>query len=345
MASINQHTVISDILKTVDTITAHMIADGYRNLVQNYSAAILSVLTLFTLFCIYRLKNGSLSANTCTEQLGKMLFFYMLATNWSFFYIIIYDIFTNEPAHITRILISSSGEVGLNHSTASALDTMFDQGMHQASILFGMVSYHVSAFAYIFGGLCIAAATILLCILALAMMMYAKIALALVLFLAPLFCLFALFNSTKGWFEGWLRQCLNFALIPILVCGVLMIILSLGNVVLQPLTKSVESGHPSYLWVTIYLVLGIITLLLLKQTYGKAAALSGGFALSHVGAAFASAKNAVASTMGAGSSAYKGGKSMQGKISEKLADRSEKREEKKQQAAEAQKRRTNWNLM
>jgi len=343
--SINQHSAITDILQTVDSITVDMVAHGYQQLVQGYSSAILTCLTLFTMFSIYRMKIGRLSTEACSQQLLKMLFFYLLATNWGVFYTLIFNVFTNEPANITKVLVSSTGHLGMHQSTATALDQVFDQGMAQASALFGMVSWNMSAFAYILGGIIVFLATGALTLIALAMIVYAKIGLALVLFLAPLFCLFPLFETTRGWFDSWMRQCLNFALIPILVCGVLMILLSIANETLVPLKADITRGTPGMTAVVMYGALGFITAWILKQVYSKAAALSGGFALSHIGGAATSAKTMAASMIANTKKAYQGGQSVKGAIKENYDARQAKQAQATKEAEAAEKRRKSlWHL-
>ena len=60
---------------------------------------------------------------------------------------------------------------------------------------------------------------------ALYLLVLSKIALAILLGLAPLFFLFLLFDATRDFFVHYLRQVFNFALIPIFTAAVLSIML------------------------------------------------------------------------------------------------------------------------
>ena len=48
------------------------------------------------------------------------------------------------------------------------------------------------------------------------LLILSKLAIALLLAVAPLILLLLIFDNTRGFFEGWLRQLANYALIPLL---------------------------------------------------------------------------------------------------------------------------------
>ena len=76
--------------------------------------------------------------------------------------------------------------------------------------------------------------TVLMTGAALVLVILAKLALAVLLALGPVFIMLYLFSATRGFFEGWIRQLANFSLLIVLTFGVLALILK----IIEPATAA-----------------------------------------------------------------------------------------------------------
>src|ERR1019366_7979355 len=119
---------------------------------------------------------------------------------------------------------------------------------------------------------------------ALYLLVLSKLALAILLGLAPLFFLFLLFDATRDFFTHYVRQLFNFALIPVFTSAVLGLMLRIPQVALARLqtTLASHSGHGGRECFFVLLSFFIV-LLLLHQVTGFAAGLSGGGLHLHPG--------------------------------------------------------------
>ena len=119
---------------------------------------------------------------------------------------------------------------------------------------------------------------------ALVLIILAKLAMAVLLALGPVFIMLYLFRATRGFFEGWIRQLANFALLIVLTFGVLALILK----IIEPSTAAFAAkGASVQLRDTAqYLLMAVIAGFLFALIPGFAAGVVGGFAL-HASSALA----------------------------------------------------------
>lgn len=114
------------------------------------------------------------------------------------------------------------------------------------------------------------------------LLILAKMALAVILGIGPIFILLLMFEGTKRFFEAWLGQALNYVFVVVLTSAAVKLILSLisaymGNAAAAAATGAVSAAIPP-------LALGVIGALVLMQLSSVASALGGGVAISTLGA-------------------------------------------------------------
>jgi type IV secretion system protein VirB6 len=297
MIIINSQTFVTNLFNTVDLVIGNFVQSGYQNIVANNQNVITMIMTLYIAWLGYKFMMHSLSleVSVFASDLILLLIVYGLLIDWNLFYTFFYNIFTNEPAAITETMINSMGNVNIGgENTATALNSVYAQGMDISKSLFSMGNIH-NMELYFYGFL-VGAATVIGCLIALAILIYAKMAMAVMLFLAPIFISFLLWDSTRKLFDNWLQALINYALIPIVTCGILMLTLSIANATLPGLQLNVSSGQPTFSGILPYLGISLISALLFKQVLPTCAALSGGMALEAIGTAIPLAKQALRAT-------------------------------------------------
>ncbi len=200
------------------------------------------------------------------------------------------DTFMDAPIQLAAELAGAADPVG-------TIDTLWDAGGSVAALLWekggvlnGEVGYYLAAaIVYLLMGS--------VCVYALFLMALARVALALLLAVGPLFIVLLLFESTRRFFEGWLAQLANYALVGVLA----VLMASMMLTVVEAYAVQTAARGDAILTVDaldMLLVAGLV-LLLLRQVMPIAARLGGGVALASSGVA--------SGVLGHGAAAIRGG--------------------------------------
>ncbi len=264
----------SEFLTYVDTTLNGFTQGTYDALVTSHQTEILLVLTIYVALYGWAVLNAWIetSLTDAVKRVVLMAIVVMLATKWSYFSVFGYDVFTVGPAKLIAAMTHGAMD------PASLLDQVFDKGIKAGYGLMQESSWNDLGLLVI--GAVVVFGTIMTVGYSLFLIVLAKIALAILLGLAPLFLLFLLFNATRDFFGQWLRQLFNFALIPVLVFGMSAVMLKFVD---SSLTR-LESATTNRLGeVTFLLLVGFILVMLLRQVMGIAAGLGGGIQLATLG--------------------------------------------------------------
>ena len=145
----------------------------------------------------------------------------VVATSWAQF-APIYNIVTNVPGELGAKLIGSVGAPNLNTAFDQMITTMFDFSDKlgdEASIILNISLASIAV--WLIGSLMAAAAIIVISL--------GKIGLGMAIALAPIFIPALMFRATSNLFESWVRFTLGFALIPLVMAGVVGAIVGIGQ--------------------------------------------------------------------------------------------------------------------
>ena len=143
-----------------------------------------------------------------------------VATSWAQFQPI-YDIITNVPASIGAALLNASGKVNLNVALDEMVTAIFNFSDRTAEES-GFLSINLlSVLLGVLGALMACVAILVSAI--------AKIGLAMAVSLAPVFIACLLFKATSELFATWAKFTLGFALIPLVLAGVMGAVLRIGQ--------------------------------------------------------------------------------------------------------------------
>jgi type IV secretion system protein VirB6 len=185
------------------------------------------------------------------------------------------DTFMDAPIALAGVLAGAADPV-------ATVDALWDSGGQVAATLWekggvfnGDVGYYLAAgVVYLLMGA--------VCVYTLFLMALARVALALLLAVGPLFILGLLFEATRRYFEHWVAQLANYALVGLLA----VMTASLMLTVVESYAAQTVAKGAAILTVDaldMLLVAGIV-LLILRQVMPIAARLAGGLALSSFGA-------------------------------------------------------------
>jgi type IV secretion system protein VirB6 len=186
---------------------------------------------------------------------------------------VIVDTFYRAPAQL------AADVVGAPVDPVATIDAIWNQGGAVAGFFWSNAHYLNPG--YLLAGCVVWVLMGLLCVYTMFLIALSSIALAVLLALGPLFIALLLFDATRRFFEAWLAQLANYALITILTVLVAALLLqivqsyaaqtaALGNTI-----KTVDSLN--------MLLVAVIVFLVMRQVMPIAAALAGGVSLSSFG--------------------------------------------------------------
>jgi len=186
---------------------------------------------------------------------------------------LIVDTFYQAPARLAAAVVGAPDPVAV-------VDAIWNRGGAVAGYLFNNGGFFKDIGCYIAG------ATVwvlvgLLCVYTMFLIALSSIALAVLLALGPLFMALLLFEATRRYFEAWIAQLANYALITILTVLVAALLL---QIVESYADQTAARGTAIVTVDALNMVLiAVLVFLLMRQVMPIAAALAGGIALNSFG--------------------------------------------------------------
>ncbi|HXS21335.1 MAG TPA: type IV secretion system protein [Steroidobacteraceae bacterium] len=182
------------------------------------------------------------------------------------------DTFYNAPTEFAAAVVGASDPVRTIDAIWNAGGAVADQLYRDGN------GYH---FGYMLAGLLVWLLIGLLCVYTMFLLALSSVALSVLLALGPLFVAFLLFDATRRFFEAWLAQLANYALITILTVMVAVLMLHLVQSYAQ---QTQALGIGIHIVDAINMLLAtVLVFLFVRQVMPIAAGLAGGVALNSLG--------------------------------------------------------------
>lgn len=193
------------------------------------------------------------------------------------------DFFMTAPDQLAAAITGASPE-----SNVHFLDSLWDQQKAFADAFWNKgVANGLAGLGYVLFAIGLYVVALLSSGAAALFLLVAKAGLYSWLAFGSLFVLLAMFEATKQYTNAWLGQVVTFALLPMLVGGVIYLILSLGKAYLLAINGIGAMADPAIDQGLKYIFVGGGAAYFLKQIPSFASGLGGGVALSTLGAASA----------------------------------------------------------
>lgn len=187
---------------------------------------------------------------------------------------VIVDTFFNAPSQLAATITGSANPV-------SVIDTIWDKGGTVASNLWNKGGVLNGDFGFYLAGAVVYFMMGGVAVYALFLLVLSKLALALILALGPVFICLLFFETTRRFFEAWIAQLANYALIAILSTLVASLML---QVVSSYASQTAARGAAIVTVDALNMVLcASLVLLIMRQVMPIAAGLASGIALSSFG--------------------------------------------------------------
>jgi type IV secretion system protein VirB6 len=209
---------LSQTLVALDCQVNGVVAGGYGRLFGTggaFDAVLTGVLTIYVLLIGYGLITGRtrLSLPAMTPKIATLVLVLTFATAWPAYQAAIYGLLTGGPDQIASAFMGARS--GAADAFAHRLDHLFDAlvRMGQAVSTAGDPNAENVKLA----SKLVWASAITTVLSTVGLLVIARVVLAILLALGPVFVVLALFGPTRGLFEGWLKTSVAFALAPMLI--------------------------------------------------------------------------------------------------------------------------------
>lgn len=266
---------ITDTLQLVDMTINAFVNKAFVNLGGYVNGLIITVATLYIMNfgsqVLYH--KVTLELMTVVRTLSFLIVIMTLTTHWPMYHLFIYNIFTNEPVHLGQYLLGGAD------NSVSVVNQLWTQGCLAGGKLFA--SGGLNNLSYYVYGMAILVVTFMNAFYALCLFVMAKMAVAVLLAIGPVFLLFLLWDSTREMASGWFKALLNYALIPVITTSILLLTNQLTLTTLPGLTASVSD--PKLQGIMPFFALSLMSGFLLRQVMSLAAGLSGSISLDGIG--------------------------------------------------------------
>lgn len=228
--------LVQGLLYSVDCNTQGLVQSAYGVLAEPggvVAVALTSALTIYVALLGLQLMLGRapLNIGELTMTMLKIGVVLVLATSWPTYQQLVFDTLFRGPEQLGAMMLRSiqpEGSVFIGNPF-DGLQLAYDQLTRGAAFYASKAAPTASPFTGgpAFAAFALNSAGVLMLMGTLGLMLAAKIALALLLALGPVFAGFLLFDSTRGLFEGWLRASISLALVPLLATMTLVVQLTL----------------------------------------------------------------------------------------------------------------------
>lgn len=182
------------------------------------------------------------------------------------------DTFYDAPTEFAAAVVGASDPVQTIDAIWNAGGAVADQFFRDGN------GFHLS---YVVAGVIVWLLVGLLCVYTMFLLALSSVALSVLLALGPLFVGLLLFDATRRFFEAWLAQLANYALITILTVMVAVLMLHLVQSYAQQ-TQALGTGIHTVDAINMLLAT-VLVFLFIRQVMPIAAGLAGGVALNSLG--------------------------------------------------------------
>ena len=276
--------IVTQLFSAVDTAAANSIQTIYQSLTAGLQPVLVVAMTVYVAYWGLEMIFGraSLSAGAFVWKILKMALIWSLALGWSDFSTFVAQVFVHGGDGIATAVCTGAG--GTNCSSAeasvsSSLSTLLANALAAAKVVASSGSgFSVVGLAIL--GLVLILLAVVFVSVGITLVLIGKVALFVLLGMAPFFISMALFGFTSSLFTGWMRTCAQYAIVPLIVYGILGFLLTIMNAAITNLAGITDLSSGMTLFAP-FMILCVVGIGLVPQSLSIAASIAGGHALQH----------------------------------------------------------------
>ncbi|WP_018237798.1 type IV secretion system protein [Ensifer sp. BR816] len=194
----------------------NFISSGTSNIASWVAGPLTAALTLHVVLYGFLVIRGSVQEPIMdfAFRAMKLAIILMLVKNAGNYQTYVGDVFFETlPKEISQALNSGRAP------SASAFDSLLDKGQESAREIWNRATWPVDMVTSISGTLVLCASFVVAAV-GFVVSLYARLALAIVLAIGPVFIALAMFQSTRRFTEAWIGQLVNFVILQVLVVAI-----------------------------------------------------------------------------------------------------------------------------
>lgn len=217
---------VADALGKVDCLASDATAVSFGRLFGehgSFQVALTIILTLYVALLAFNLLTGrsALKVSVLTPRMMTLGLVLTFATSWIAYQSVVWNLATGAPDEIASVLVGTKGSA--TTIFAQQLDSVFNAITDAASAAAPSaapaapgVPATVAVPTMASPANILSIAGLILLLGTVGVLVVCRLALAALLIIGPVFIVLALFEGTRGLFEGWLKSVVTFALVPLL---------------------------------------------------------------------------------------------------------------------------------
>ena len=287
--------VLNTVFTDLDTVGTSTVQSLYSSIGGNLQPVFTVGLTIYVAYYGYEVAFGraTMAATDFVWRLTRIALIYGLAFGWGDFQTIVVNVLSQTADSMAGSICtavasgvgggaycpSGSGTSSSATVVATSLNGIWTSGATAAQSI--SAAGGTFGVALMFAGLLVLVLTGLFIVEAMFMVVMGKLALFVLLGLAPIFIALALFNVSSMLFTGWIRSCLTFSIVPLLTYGFLGFFEGLITGQMSSLNAAASGQTVSVGTVAPFVALCAMGALLMTQIPAIASGLAGGPAFRH----------------------------------------------------------------
>ena len=275
--------MVTQLFTKLDSLSVNAIETIYQSLTTALLPVFTVAVTLYVVYWGYEMLYGraSLTAGAFVWRMLRIWLIYVIAFGWSTFSALVVQVFTTTGDGVATAVCTGVGGTGCSTpemAVGTQISTVFTNGMAAAKTIASSGGWSTAAVGLALLAIVDIIAVTVFVAVAITMVMIGKVALFVLLGLAPLFIAMALFDFTSTLFTGWLRTCVQYAIVPVIVYGILSFVLTVMNVAVTNVTGITDFTSGLTLLAP-FLILCVVGVVILLQALPIAASIAGGTSL------------------------------------------------------------------
>ena len=271
---------IAEVVQATETATAAYAQGVWTRFDTAAETPIVAVATVSLVVMGYLMATGQLrlTASQLVPRLWRWLLILVLLLNMPDIFPWAFALVTAVPAAIAVFLLGA-GPVTDEAGVIGLIEAVMTAGIDAASTIWTEASWSDIG-SHVLSGLLLLTGLVL-AILAAVLLMVSKLGVGILLAVGPFFLILRLFELGKGLFEGWLRQLLTFAIVPIFVYSLIALNFNILTTAHTQLTLAAASATGvTFTTAVPYILVAVVNMILLTQVMSWAGGVGGGIALA-----------------------------------------------------------------
>lgn len=244
------------------------VSDGTSNIAEWVAGPLTVAVTLYIVLYGYLILRGSVQEPILdfAFRAMKLAIIVMLVKNAGEYQTYVTNIFFDVlPREIAQALNAGTAP------SASTFDSLLDKGQASATDIWTRASWPIDIVTGV-GGIMVIGVSFLVAGIGYVVSLYARLALAIVLAIGPIFIALAMFQSTRRFTEAWIGQLANFVILQVLVVAVGSLLISC----IDSTFTAIDSYSDVLMRPIALCAIGIAALYVFYQLPGIASALASG---------------------------------------------------------------------